>query len=365
MTPIVRRILPSAAACSLAAALPMLLLSACGGASADATGPTDNANLHGVTAIGPGVLSVSPLDTATLIAATPLGALAPPGHVLPTDHVYLYFVDAWNGQQQNNNCSARPVRAAGSGVVTFVLQSDANVTDTKVAVQMTKTFQYYYDHIVLKPDIAVGSHVNAGDTIATTTGRCPSMDLGVVDADVVPAGLVNPSRYGVSTGHAVSPYQYFSEPLRTFMYSRVRMLDGVPANKDGRTGWGVRGKLTGDWFHSSLANETASTLMGPTGWPKTLSFAYDWFDNSSPRISVGGTITDAGLLRIGANDINPSSVSVASGMVAYQTTPVLGRIAAGWMLVQMLSDERIKVQYFAGATTAPITFTVGAEEYVR
>ncbi|MEP6622679.1 MAG: hypothetical protein ABJE47_25380, partial [bacterium] len=78
-------------------------LAACGGDSAG-TGPSNNSNNnpYGITATGPGVLSVTPLDTSTLFAGTPLGNMAPPGHVLPTDHVYLYFVDAWGGQQQSN-----------------------------------------------------------------------------------------------------------------------------------------------------------------------------------------------------------------------------------------------------------------------
>ena len=340
----------------------LLALAACGGGGSVA--PDNQGNPYGITATGPGVLSVSPLDTSTLIAATPLGMLAPPGHVLPTDHVYLYFVDAWGGQQQNNDCRARPIRAAGSGVVTFVLQTEAQ-GDLKVNVQMTKTFHYYYDHVLLKAGIGVGSHVNAGDTIGTTTGRCPSMDLGVIDYDVTPAGFVNPSRYGDFGVHAVSPYPYFSEPLRSWLYARVRMYEGVPANKDGRIDWGVRGKLVGDWFHQSIATAGSSVTMGPAGWPKTLAFAYDWFASTQPRISIGGTIAEAGVLRIPSTDPDPTTVSVASGLVAYQGTPVMGRISAGWLLVQMVADDRLRAEYFAGATTRPSAFTAAVQEYVR
>ena len=81
--------------------LAALAVASCGGDSGS-TGPSNNP--YGLTASGPGVLSVTPLDTSTLFAATPLGALAPPGHVLPTDHIYLYFVDPWTGQQQFNDC---------------------------------------------------------------------------------------------------------------------------------------------------------------------------------------------------------------------------------------------------------------------
>ncbi|MEO7361645.1 MAG: hypothetical protein ABI120_15045 [Gemmatimonadaceae bacterium] len=344
------------------------LLSACAfaacGNGRDTTGPQSNDNPYDLPAIGPGVLSVLPLDSSTLVWATPLGALAPPGHVLPTDHVYLYFVDPWNGQQQLNNCSARPVRAAGSGVISFVLVTEG-AGDTKVDVQMTKTFHYYYDHVQLQPGMTVGKHVTAGDTIAYTMGRCPSMDLGVIDHEVNPAGFVNAARYGPSTGHAASPYKYFTEPLRSWLYARVRLQDGVPANKDGRIDYGVRGKLVGDWFHESLGSNSATNAMGPEGWPKTISFAYDWFNSTSPRISIGGTIAEPGVLRTENSDPDPATVTVSSGLIAYKTTMTLGRIANGWMLVQMLSDERIRVQYFSGATERPTGFGGDAQVYVR
>ena len=52
----------------------------------------------------------------------------------------------------------------GSGVVDFIYVTEAQ-GDTKMEVQMTKTFYYYYDHVLVKPGIVQGTHVNAGDTI--------------------------------------------------------------------------------------------------------------------------------------------------------------------------------------------------------
>ena len=347
---------------SLAIAALLTLLAACGGTSG--TGPTDNGdNPYGLTTTGPGVLSVSPLDTSTIYAITPLGKMAPPGHVLPTDHIYISFVDPWGGNQQNNECSARPVRAAGAGVITFILVTEA-AGDTKVDVQMTKTFHYYYDHVLLRPGMTLGTHVNAGDTIATTTGRCPSMDLGAWDTDYTPPGFVNTRRYAYQSLHVVPPLRYFPEPLRSALYRRVRLFDGVPADKDGRTDWGVKGRLAGDWFHISIANDSAGVVGGPDGWPKSISFAYD-YGSGAPVISIGGTIATPGALTIAPGFPDFATVSVASGVVAYQGTPNVGLIQPGWLLVQMTADDRIKVEYFAGATARPAAFTGAAQDYVR
>ena len=309
------------------------------------------------------MLSVSPLDTSTIFAITPLGKMAPPGHVLPTDHIYISFVDPWGGNQQNNDCSARPVRAAGAGVIDFILVTEAG-GDTKVDVQMTKTFHYYYDHVLLRPGMTLGKRVNAGDTIATTTGRCPSMDLGVWDEDYTPPGFVNTRRYAGQSLHVVPPLRYFPEPLRSALYRRVRLFEGVPADKDGRTDWGVKGRLSGDWFHSSLANDSASVIGSSTGWSKTISFAYD-YGNRAPIISIGGTIATPGALNVVSPAPDFGSVSVSSGLVAYQGTLNVGLIQAGWLLVQMTADDRIRVEYFPGATARPAAFTGAAQDYVR
>ncbi len=358
---------------SLSCAILIGLVSCGGGGGGGCTSCGSDSGPPGITSTGPGVLSVSPLATSTLVWATPLGNLGPPNHVLPTDHVYLYFVDPWNGDASHNECSARPVYAAGAGVVTFVLQTEAR-GDTKVMVQMTKTFMYYYDHVLLLPSIKVGSKVNAGDQIATTAG-CPSMDLGVIDLDVNPAGFLNPARYGDFGAHPASPYKYMSEPLRSLYRSRVRVFEGVPADPDGRVDWGIRGRLAGDWFHSSLANAPSSVITSSEGWAKSLSFAYDWYDGA-PRISVGGTIAAAGLLSL-TNKFpapgtpptpappDPATISVASGLVAYQGFPLLGQIGEGWMLVQMTADDRIRVEYVKGASARPLAFSAAAQDYVR
>ena len=334
------------------------------GCDAAGTKPTDNGdNPYGLTLTGPGVLSVSPLDTTTIYSITPLGKVAPPGHVLPTDHIYISFVDAWSGQQQLNDCSARPVRAAGAGVIDFILATEAR-GDTKVDVQMTKTFHYYYDHVLLNAGMTLGKHVNAGDTIATTTGSCPSIDLGVWDGDYTPPGYVNTNRYAGQSLHVVPPLRYFSEPLRTALYRRVRLFEGVPSDKDGRTDWGVKGRLAGDWFHSSLATASAGTVGGPDGWPKSLSFLYDYFSRA-PLLSVGGTVSPALVTPIPAAIGDPAMLGVADGVIAFATQAYNGLVNPGWFLIQMTTEDRLRIEFFATATSRPASFTSAAQDYVR
>jgi hypothetical protein len=349
------------AACARAVgALSTCALAACGGGRA--TAPDDGANPYGFATSGPAQLTVSPLDTATIFAITPLGQLSPPGHVLPTDHIYISFVDTWGGSQQNNDCRARPVRAAAAGVIDFVLVTEA-AGDTKVDVQVTASFHYYYDHVLLRPGYTVGTRVAAGDTIATTTGRCPSIDLGVWDSGLTPTGFVNPGRYVGQTLHVLPPLRYFSEPLRSALYARVRLFGGVPVDKDGRTDWGVPGRLAGDWFHASLASATPEVVGGPTGWARSLAFAYDYFDRR-PLLSVGGVVAPP-LVTPLPDGVNPAEIAPSSGVVGFATQSYNGRAQPGWFLVQMTAVDRLRIEFFANATSRPAGFTAAAQDYVR
>lgn len=344
----------------------LLLLSACGGGGGDGGGsPDSNGNPYGITESGPGVLSASPLALEQLITATPLGSLNPPGHTTPTDHVYLHFVDAYGGQQQTRDCSARPVFAPGAGVVMFILQTETQ-GDTKVMVQMTKTFYYYLDHVLPLAALQLGTRVAAGQQIATTTGRCPSIDLGVIDTQQTQPGLLNLARYGELGAHAASPYRYFSEPLRTQIYAKVRLFEGVPADKDGRIGWGVAGKLAGDWFHASLP--TTASAAGPEGWPKTVSFAYDWY-SGAPRLAIGGTIATPGTLAIdaarGEAGRDPALVGPEQGLLVYRGSGRTGLIGDGWALVQMVDATRLRIEFVPGNGVKPTAFTAAAQEYLR
>jgi hypothetical protein len=310
-----------------------------------------------ITAKGPGTFTFAPFDTAQIPVISPLGQLGPPGHVLPTDHIYIHFVNPF-GNPFANDCSKRPVYAVGSGVVNFMIQPAG--TDWKVGVEMTRTFMYYFDHIYPMPGTTVGTVITAGQQIGTTNGFCPSIDLGVVDLDVVLPGLLTPERYG-STRYTGAPLKYFIEPLRSALYRRVDRAPGDP-NRDGKIDYGVRGRLVGDWFLSTLPKTYESA--GPNGWSQSLAFVYDNVNPSIIRVSIGGTLP-IGLWSVEGNTPDPVSVSVATGKVVYKLIPYGGNSQPGMLAVQMIADDRIRIEVFLGSTAMNPAFTANALEYVR
>jgi hypothetical protein len=327
-----------------------LLALACGG------GGSGGSNTSGSSLPkGPGVFTASPIEVEKITDLEPLGAMNPVGHTIPTDHVYFYF--AWcPGCPPQNPVPVLPIVAPGAGTVTWILQQAGLVPDFKVMIQMTGDFYYYVDHVILDPGIQVGTKVTAGQRLGSSNGI--AMDLGVMYEAVTLTGFVNPARYAGQTLHTDSPFKYFSEPLKSQLYARVRR--NAP-DKDGKIDYDVRGRLIGNWFHESVA---IADSMGPSAWPKQLAFCPDSNEPSQMRISIGGTVAPPGKWKPAPGDPDPAQVSVATGKVAYHLK-YTDSGDYGLMLVQLLDDTRIRVQVFPGSTAPTGEFDGNALIYTR
>lgn len=324
----------------------------CGGGS-----PTNPSTGGGVSAPPGGVaqFSVSPIADPVAGSLTALGNLNPPGHTLPTDHVYFYQQSLAGGSPFNN--VVRTVYAPAKATVKYVI---ANGSEVQVGFQATSTFVYYFDHLTARAGgLSIGTIVEAGEVVGTATS---TLDLGAWDTAVTLTGFVTPSRYSDGTLHCVSPWKYFTEPLRSQLYAKIYRAPGA-SDRDGKIDVDVPGRLAGAWFDSSVPK--TSEAAGPNGWPKQLGFVYDLYDPSIVRISIGGTIAPAGLWGIDDTAPRPVDVSTASGLVAYRLRYAFQtNVSYGVMLVQMTSDTEIRVEVFVGATSAT-AFTANARTYVR
>jgi len=290
---------------------------------------------------------------------TPLGHIQPVGHVLPTDHVYFYATDI--DRPLERDTVTRRVYAPGDGVITWMRYVPSGLPDWKVVFRMTSTFYYYLDHVVMDPSLRVGSIVHAGDYVGTTHPG-GALDLGAYDLSQTLTGFLAPARYPGQTVHCVSPWQYFTEPLRSQLYAQMRRVPSAP-DRDGRIDYDIAGRLVGNWFHETLPKTVESS--GPDGWPKSLAFAYDFKDPSLVRISIGGTVAAPGVWAIPADAPRPENVSVASGKVSYRLMYLAANQQSGLMLVEMLAPDRIRVEVFEGSQAATADFDGRAQVYVR
>ena len=301
------------------------------------------------------VLPVAPLPGLSLTA---LGSLNPPGHVLPTDHVYFYSWDL-SSRAVSPGTATRNVYMPATAAVTFMFQPGG--TDWKFEFRATENFFFYLDHLVPSSLPKLGDVIPVG-TLIGTTNPGGTLDLGAFDMSVSHTGFITPARYGTQTLHVVSPWKYFTPQLQSQLYPQVYRSPTAP-DKDGKVDFGIAGRLAGDWY---LQGMPVDSSPGRYGWTRTVAFVYDYYDPSRVRISIGGTVAPAGVWAIDSMGPRPENVSVSSGIVSYRLySPFDPGTPTGLMLVQMVSDTQIKIEVFPGSTASSGQFDANAFTFVR
>jgi hypothetical protein len=290
----------------------------------------------------------------------PLGHLNPSGHTLPTDHVYFYPVD-YDRFPVTRDTLVRKVFAPAGGALFFIYTGAG--PDAKLMFRVTKDFYYYLDHVFPRAGLKVGDVVKAGEELGLT-GRGAAIDLGAFDMTATPIPYVQPKRYPDQTNYCVSPFRYFVEPLRSQLYARQRRKPGVTP-VDPAMSFDVAGRLAGNWFEEGLPL-TPDGSNNAAAWPHHLAFVYDNYDPSVPRVSIGGSIAPVFLGTIPPDAPRFESVSVASGKVTYSVRYTQSTdVQFGLMIVQMLADDRIRVEMVASQTLKTLEFTQNSHIYVR
>jgi hypothetical protein len=308
--------------------LGVLGIAGCGAAGGSSSAPP---NITGPTGVGTTfTFTRSPLDVSVIAFIVPLGNLNPPGHTLPTDHIYFYH----HIPGQNPDGLQYDVFAPADGTITAV----SKAIDDQIFVAASSLHTYYLDHLVLDGGFAPNQKITAGQHLGKTTTGAFGIDLGLMNSDIT-LSFITPARYSGNSLHADAPLKYFAEPLKSQLYALVQ---GTGANRDGQVSFDQPGRLVGNWFHESLS---ITESAGPNGWTRHLAFVRDNLDPSKTRISVGGTLTSAGIFSIGAGDPDPASVTTASGPVTFQIASTAFGGPSGPMIVTMASDTRIRVQF--------------------
>ncbi len=338
---------------------------ACGSHGSDGPGNNcsgDSCPYTSIPAPANGVAMFTVMPTAPVpgLSLTPLGSLNPPGHTLPTDHVYLYSWDlSVRGAQVQQG--TRNVYMPATGNLFFNLLQSTTDGESKLMFRATDNFYFYFDHIIPTVPMTIGSTYTAGQLIGTTE-VASTLDFGAFDGTVTHDGFLVPDRYGFATEHYVSPWKYFSPAMQPAIYAQMYRSPTV-SDKDGKIDFSVAGELVGDWF---LQGMPVDSTMTPYGWPRTLTFVYDFYDPSQVRIAIGGTIGQAGVWAIDSTAPRPENVTTANGIVTYPLiNPFDGGPPVGYLLVQMTADAQIKIELFMGASTKPAQFDANAFTFIR
>jgi hypothetical protein len=328
-----------------------VLSSACGGGN-NTTGPTNTTNSTTITRpTGSFAFRASPIDPAFIEFIAPLGNLNPPGHTLPTDHIYFYH------RLNNPSSPQRVVVAPADGTIQTIINNGSSTGERKLLIAAAAPFTYYLDHVVIDATIREGLALTAGQRVGVTGTDAFAMDLGVF-SDAINVPFANPARYTPESLHGDSPIKYFDEPNRSQLYGLVRRSGG---DRDGTFNYDIPGRLSGNWFAEQLP---VSQSQNNTSWSLHLSFAYDNDDPASRRIASGGFLGFVGAPGVAPGTPEPRDVSPETGKVVYRLLFGGSTNATAVMIVQMLDANRLRVEYQSGDRPAA-DFTASARIYVR
>jgi len=322
----------------------------------------------------------------------PLGNINNPEHAIPTDHMYFRGIRGaslpWGTMP-----GPHEIRAPADGFINWINWTTGyshelgkSLDDFMVVIIHSNNFISVLGHVYdidnsileeakrqgLKKGEDYGDYmhvwipVKAGQTIGRATGG----DFGAYDKTVVLTGLIHPEKYKTLDFflHTVNPLDYYEENLREFLYQKCWRV-GEP--RGGKIDYDIPGRLIGNWF--------LKPWKGDEYWTRNyglLSFAPSVYDSSKIRIGFGRGFGLPEHLMFTYENVDgpdPATVTVQSGPVVYYLShPVWREVSGEWtwvtvkltILVQMVSDEEIKVEWFEGHVENP-TFTSNAKHYTR
>jgi len=327
---------------------------------------------------GPVTLRYFPIPENEIKWIIPLGKIGNPEHPIPTDHMYYLGLYGEN-IPQGTVPGPHEVRAPADGFIRWInwatgynLETGKSFDDYSVIILHSNTFLTVLNHVYdldshlleqakkqgLKKgdyghDMPVWIPVRAGEVIGRATGG----DFGAYDKTVT-LNFIHPERYGPLTLHAVNPIDYYEENLREFLYQKCWRV-GEP--RGGKIDYDIPGRLIGNWFLKPWKDEYDNRGYGQ------LSFAPSVYDSSKLQIGFGrGLGVPENLIANTYDKVegpDPATVTVQSGPVVYHLLEPISRKELT-ILVQMVSDEEIKIEWFAGYVENP-SFTSKAKYYTR
>lgn len=232
-----------------------------------------------------------------------------------------------------------------------------------------------------------------GGQVLGTAWSFGLLGMVTVDLNVTNKGYLKPESYNGENWriHAVSPFEYFDEPLK----SQVLAKNPRTAEpRGGKIDFDIDGKLVGNWFlEGSGGFRDISSTPKQCGnfpcpyWEGHLAFVYDYIDPGQLRISIGHNSGLATQTPYGAMGNSPDfkDVGVKNGLVKYELVALKDLSAErgyetedpiieisdetrllGVMLVQMIDGGRIKAEVFPGKTPAEVSnFSSSARVYTR
>ena len=307
---------------------------------------------------------VDPYDITFIIA---LGHQSPPGHTRPSDH--MYFVGVTPG-----TILYAPV--SGKVLDTFTFDEGNGEHDNRITIGVTSTSSYYFMHVLLDSGIKVGDKIKTGQRLGIIGAtNVTNFDMGVM-LKTIHIPFLDTALYGPGSLYCDSPIKHYPADMQAALYARVQRTGD---EKDGKICYDEAGKLSGNWI--AEAAKSFDPLNADNYESYFVSFAYGCFDPSRMIISIGN---DSFFTSVNGNaSFNGDQLFyVQDGAEKFETiTPASGKATyklygtgefnpnlnqrLGLLIVQMMDDQKIKIEFFDDTLSDDHDFTSNAKIYVR
>ena len=305
------------------------------------------------------IFSISPIDLENIEGIVPLGAMNPPGHVFPTDHIYFYITRTPGADHPHKVTMYSP----GDLTITQIRASEhvlAEITDYTVTLGSEKypDAVIWFGHVTsldenlfgdtseysswkLDSEYSTGGEtykmyskdcmieVKAGDIIGSAGGNPGqwALDLGVYDRQHLPEYVANMNRWGYS--------RYLNALNPLCCYEKGEVYSSIYALVEGTLGnttynmilQDVPGTAQGCWFLEGTTNTYSEDPH--------LALVRSNVDQNTRILSAGTSVQDlesnvyeftpqdTGLINREFNDVTPDGNIYGYNIEGYRRTIII------------------------------------------
>ena len=305
---------------------------------------------------------------------TPLGNIGPPGHTLPTEHMYIHV----SGGRATT--STVPLKAPGD-ITIYSISSDSDDIEPSrkeysIGFAICKDIYGYFNHVkgistelqkalddapcevfnegpkdMCSKNIILP--VKAGTVIGEAGHLQGNFDFGTYDFRTTHE-YANPSRYGdeKATGlgrgkspHITCPLDMYTGTEKEKAYSKIKRTTEPQC---GTTMQDEKGTIQGNWFYENAKS------YGP--WTQHLAFIHDNNNPSISVVSIGGTITEAGTIKFTPKNIGTETRAFKDVTPDGNTYCYTGEGKNGKVIVKMTTKDEIQIEYQDASSCIVATF---------
>lgn len=265
---------------------------------------------------GKQLLQYSPVAEADLTTIVPLGNLAPPGHILPTSHMYFNFVH--NGTGSGSYPAKTNIIVPADMTATRMLKINTKNSFTEydayriefvickqvsgyfiLVQQLNEKLAAAYDNTSFDSNSenkTISVPLSAGELLGSAGGAQgypDGIDFTISDTRSSPPVLANPARWNDSGKHFSCALDYFSPELSSRLYAKIGGFSYAPKDpgepKCGTVYQDVPGSAQGVWVTREYGDKEIIDTED------VAALVHSNLDHSRRIFSFGSKITKVGI----------------------------------------------------------------------